>query len=272
MFNPVFSSGKIFKKYLSMHTHPAKIRVQNIAGRHFFSKGILIKNAEGVQFMLDANDWITRIMLLEGDYESSSTELAKKILSNGGLFIDVGANFGLFTCYTAFQNNNIKVIAVEPNYKIIPWLLNNIKMNGLAERVQVIQTAVSNDIQFVTLEQPVSNNMGTTKTHAATNGLLSILSCPLNFICAQQESRIINLVKIDIEGNEFDVLENFSFDKFKIQNIILEFNHLSKVSFEKMQTFFAGKGFKSFTITGEKLENADQGIPENNIWYVNQDN
>lgn len=89
----------------------------------------------------------------------------------------MGANFGLFTCIVANKNEKVKVIATEPNYKLINRLLNNIFINGLEKRVQVINAAVSKNFQLVSLEQPVSNNVGTTVISLGNENILSILSC-----------------------------------------------------------------------------------------------
>ena len=270
MFTPVSISGKFFKKYLSMNSHPAKIRIQNIIGKKFFSAGIILQNENEVSFKLSANDWITRTMILHGDYEPNSTMLAKNILKNGGVLLDIGANFGLFTCIAARHNEKVKVFAVEPNYKIIQRLLDNINRNNLQNRVQVINTALSEKIQSVSLEQPYSDNLGTTVTKPDTSSILCILSCPLEFIFSEYKIDTAVLLKIDIEGNEFEVLKNFPFEKYKINNILIEFNHLSKRSFEEMNSFFISKNFKSYTISGIELRTDNQPIPENNIWFVNQ--
>lgn len=270
MFLPVSFLGKLFKRYLLMGSHPSKIRIQNRIGSIFFSKGITMINEEGVKFSLNANDWITRIFLKEGGYETASTTLAKNLLVDGGWFIDIGANFGLFTCMAAHNNNAIKVIAVEPNYKILSSLINNINLNGLEKKVKIFNAAVSDKVQWVTMDQPAKDNLGTTVTKAGSEGLLSILSCPLEYLLKENNISTAQFIKIDIEGNEFQIIENFPFEQYKIKNIILEFNHLSKLSFEALSDFFKAKNFKAFTITGKELLNAVDIIPENNIWFVNQ--
>ena len=151
MFKPISLPGKLFRKYILLFSHPSKIRVQNFIGKHFFKNGIQLQNEDGVVFNLDANDWITRIMLMEGNYENASTTLAKRLLTDGGVFIDIGANFGLFTCIAAAGNGKVKVISIEPNYKVVARILNNTRLNGLSERVQVFNTAVSQKFQFVTI-------------------------------------------------------------------------------------------------------------------------
>ena len=270
MFKPTSLSGYFFKYYLKSYSHPFKIRIQNIIGKIFFLKGITFKNENGVYFKLDANDWITRIILKEGNYESGSTDLAFRLLQSGGSFLDIGANFGLFTCLAAHKNKKINVLAVEPNYKILKNLIENVQRNYLEDRVHIINSAISKKFQPVTLIQPASDNLGTTVTKPGIMGPLSILSCPLEFIFKKYNLTVVELLKIDIEGNEFEVLESFPFEKYKVKNILMEFNHLSKISFEEIKSFFGNKDFKSYTISGIELLTEHQEIPENNIWFVNQ--
>jgi FkbM family methyltransferase len=270
MFRPNSFLGKLYKKYLLVGPHPSKVRLQNIAGRLFFSNGISLANPDKVKFSLKANDWITRIILKEGGYETGSTALAKRLLADGGLFIDIGANFGLFTCVVAHNNDKVKVLAVEPNYKVLGSLINNIQLNGLEAKARVFNAAISNKLQWVTMDQPAKDNLGTTVTKAGAQGLLSILSCPLEFFFKENNIKVAELIKIDIEGNEFEILEKFPFDIYHVNNIILEFNHLSHINFDTMKDFFTSKNFKSYTIDGLELVNDEQEIPENNIWFVNQ--
>src|SRR6185437_11978078 len=206
MFIPITLKGKLFKLYLRSFHHPAKIRMQNIFGNWFFKNGLGFKN-DDTKFLINANDWITRIFLLEGNYENGSVSLAKKIMQSGGTFVDLGANFGLFTCQVAKANNNTHVIAIEPNYKIVESLLNNIQLNELKAQVKIVNAAVSNKVQFVGMQQGASDNLGTTKTLEGAIGSFSVLSCPLEYILDENKLAGIELLKIDIEGNEFDVVK-----------------------------------------------------------------
>lgn len=253
-----------------MKGHRSKIRIQNLAGKYFFGSGISVLNDDKVHFKLQANDWITRTILKDGNYEPNSTQLAKRLLNNGGIFIDIGANFGLFSCIVAKQNLGIKVLSIEPNYQMIERLIQNIRLNFMENRVQIFNTAISKKLQWVTMEQPASDNLGTTATRAGQQGLLSILSCPLEFLFKENNIKVAELIKIDIEGNEFEILEDFPFNLYFVKNIILEYNHLSQISFGKIRDFFISQNFKCFTIFGEELINEEQSIPENNIWFENQ--
>ena len=269
MFQPNKISGKIYGQYLLGINHPSKIRIQNLIGKNCFKNGIELQDEHGVKLNLNANDWITRIILMEGNYENASTALAKELLLNGGVCIDIGANFGLFTCIAATGNNKVKVIAIEPNYKILTDLIKNLELNNLQDRVQVRNVAAGQKIEWVTMYQPNEDNVGTTQTKAGGDNLLSILSCSLEYICSSSGIEKIKLIKIDIEGNEFAVFENFSFEKFFVENILIEYNHLSPISFEDLKAFFKEKGFDGYSVSGKLLADDATEIEENNIWFKN---
>ncbi len=263
---PTTIAGKLFKWYLKGIRHPSKIRIQNVLGRRVLDKGIPVTGEDGTRFLLEPNDWITRVILIEGNYEPGSTRLAVSLLKPGGIFMDIGANFGLFTCMVARTNPKARVISVEPNYRVMSSLLHNISLNGLEDRVKILHVAVSDTTEFVSLQQHSAGNMGTISARRGGDGDHSILGCTLQQLC-EQAGEIIELIKIDIEGNEFEIFQSFNFESCVIKNIILEFNHLSKVPLPEVLAFFKSKGFDALTIHGNILQ---EDIPENNIWFVNR--
>lgn len=269
MFKPISTAGKLFGSYLRMKNHPAKIRIQNWLGNTCFKDGIIFTGEDKTIFKLNANDWITRTILIEGSYEKASVALAVQIMREGKTMVDIGANFGLFSSQVCVNNRKAKVLAVEPNYQIIPLLINNLRLNKIESQVQVIQAAVSGSANLVALEQPSENNMGSTTVVNNNQALLSVPCITLENICTQFNVEKVDLVKIDIEGNEFDVFKDFDFQKIELRNIILEFNHLSKISLNDLLEFFRTKGFEPFTVYNAQLFADIAEIPENNIWFKN---
>lgn len=271
MFKPVNFIAKLFKAYLKMIDHPGKIRIQNWIGRNIFKKGILFKDDEATYFKLNANDWITRIILLEGNYENKSVSLAKRIMQNGSVFIDIGANFGLYSCQIARIDAGLKIFAIEPNYKIIGSLLTNIQLNKLNNQVNVVNAAVTDSATLVQMEQGAADNMGNTKTTKLEVGNFSVVGIPLKNILEEKDIKEVDLLKIDIEGNEFEVFKNFSFNQFKIRNIILEFNRNAQLRFTDLNYFFSNNNYECLNILGEKITEESLAIPEDNIWLTLKD-
>ncbi len=267
MFYPVSYTAKLFRKYLLSRSHPSKIRIQNFIGKYLFYNGIVVKDEYNCIFKLSPNDWISRMILIDNGYEHSSLKLVKDILKNGGAFIDIGANFGLYTCAVS-ENKTVKVYAVEPNYMVVPQLMNNVQLNK-RNNITILNTALSDRFQFASFNLPHPQNLGSASFNTGNKSPFSVLSCSLNFIFQSQGIQQAELIKIDIEGNEFEVLKDFSFDIYPVKNILLEFNDLSGQSFEKLNNFFTEKGFLVKDINGQQLNSRITHVPENNLWLVN---
>ena len=47
--------------------------------------------------MLNTTDYIDQLIVRNGDYEPESLNLCYEILRKGGVFVDIGANFGLYS-------------------------------------------------------------------------------------------------------------------------------------------------------------------------------
>lgn len=252
-----------------MKNHPAKIRIQNQIGRICFKQGISFSDEAGVRFQMQANDWITRIFFLSGNYEAKSVELAKHIMADGGMMLDVGANFGLFSCQVAGNIPGAFVYAIEPNIKILPALLNNLSINNLQKKVKVVQAAASAGFNLVGLIQPASNNVGTTAVAEGNEGDLLVPGIPLSFLLEQEKVKAVKLIKIDVEGYEFEVIKKFPFSEFLVEHIILEFNSLGQLTLAEWMNFMGERGFEAFDVFGNPLDITIQEVPEHNIWFKN---
>jgi FkbM family methyltransferase len=267
---PAYLSGKLFKHYLLLPDHPSKVRVENWVGKTFFPKGILL-SGHGTSLRLDANDWITRIMMEEGNFEGRSLALAKNLLKEGGNFLDIGANFGLYTCVLG-NLPGVTCISVDASAEMMNKLEQNLSLNRRVIAVKA-QTALASDFGFVKFFCPDQGNKGTSKTvkkGEEVAGKFDILGCvPLNELLAHIGINPIRLLKIDIEGFEMEVFKTFDFDgPYRPANIIMEFIpklHAHGFTFQACTEFFKAKGYELLNVEGEPLVSETQ-IPEDNLW------
>jgi FkbM family methyltransferase len=267
---PAHPTGKLFKWYLLLPNHPSKIRVENWLGSLFFKKGILLEGY-GAKLQLDANDWITRNLIEEGHFENLSLQRARHILQNGGNFLDIGANFGL---YTNVLGNlpGVKCLCVDASPAMINMLKINLSLNP-AVKASIVGTALGPTYGKVKFFCPNKGNAGTSKTvHPGeeVEGEYEVIDCmPLNDLLAQQDFRPIQLLKIDIEGFEMEVLRSFDFNgKYRPANIIMEYIptlHSDGFRFGEIKHFFESRGYELLNVSGEKLKSEAQ-IEEDNIW------
>jgi len=139
---------------------------------------------------------------LQREYEVG---LVTDLLAHGENFIDIGANKGTYI-YAALRAN-ATVQAIEP----IPELANHMRNLFKDEEVEVLEYAVANSTGEMELHIPLEKSR-----RVSTRASLS----PVANIGFQLEKIIVkvaplehlvnaaDLIKIDVEGNEFEVLKS----------------------------------------------------------------
>ena len=150
-------------------------------------------------------------------------ELAKQ----GGLMIDVGANFGYFSCLWAGENPNNKVIAFEAAPANVFSITNNINKNELGERVTIIPIAVGKSkgtLQFTSGDQSDQTGWGGLTVSDDDKNITVNVDTLDNYMDGNNET--ISVLKIDTEGADTWVLygaEKLLKEK-RIQHIFFECN------------------------------------------------
>jgi len=120
-------------------------------------------------------------------------------------FIDVGANFGLYTCIIGRQRlARIRLIAFEPHREAFGRLQEHIELNGLTG-VEIHQTAAGAARGTATLVSgPPGYSLLSTVVAAHHEGY-EIEVVPLDEVILFVGKPLI--IKIDVEGYELQVLE-----------------------------------------------------------------
>lgn len=131
--------------------------------------------------------------------------------SDARILIDVGANVGLYSLYAAKLSFGLKVIAIEPaeyNYK---ELERNIELNALQNQITAVRCALSyeNGESFlITLDQRVGSSGAQLDSSLVLGDTIEVRTID-DLITELYDSKSVAksvAVKIDTDGNEFDVL------------------------------------------------------------------
>jgi FkbM family methyltransferase len=115
------------------------------------------------------------------------------------LFIDVGANAGLYSCIVAKCGLAENVIALEPDAQNFAALQENISLNGVS--VTTLQTAASDQVGASYLKLAPFANRGLSRL--SSSGQPITLST-IDSIAHVSNKRIA--IKIDVEDHELEVL------------------------------------------------------------------
>jgi FkbM family methyltransferase len=148
-------------------------------------------------------------------YEPETTRILRFLFERCHTFVDVGANFGLYSLMGALTNPRLQVISFEPVPTIFAGLRKNVKLNRLEDRVQCENAALSSRSGRARFFMPQSESSEPESTGTLAHdswqerkGAPSLEVETVRFDDYQERRSIHpDLVKIDVEDFEADVLE-----------------------------------------------------------------
>ncbi len=265
----------ILTAYGRAFEHPGKIRFVRWLVRALAGGRIKMRYVGGAVIAVDPEDYIGWAIFRTGSYEPASLALALKIMSaEPGLFVDVGANFGWYTCAVA-SIAGTNVIGIEPDPQNCAALRANVDRNGL-RTVVVFHGAVGAQPALLAMSRRSPGNSGTVAVTAGHpspgSGGYWVGSTTLqNLLNAlvQPPTRPV-LIKIDVEGFEPEVLGGLDFaGPFRPKNILIECDRALGAaawgSYEKFAAFFTQRGYEVLDVTGRPFT-GDGPFLEENAW------
>ena len=100
----------------------------------------------GLKFRLQPrrNTIESKIMFSSRQREKAELNMISRYLTDGGTFVDIGANIGYYALNAARLGAQ-KVIAIEPNPTILKRLNDNITLNNLSSKITVLDVAVGEE-------------------------------------------------------------------------------------------------------------------------------
>ncbi len=198
------------------------------------SKKIIYRN--GIVLDLDINDWIQQNLYFLDQYEEKEIRFLESLLKPGDLFIDVGANIGLFSLVaSAIAGESGKVYAFEPYSKNFDKLLHHVHLNRLGN-VVAERLAVSDKSGWIDIRaNDDDNNDGMISAYVDRyTSFETVPTIDLDQYIKDKIKQPIRFVKIDIEGGEYLAVKGMSTTLAKDHPVVMvEINPdiLSKTSF-----------------------------------------
>ncbi|HLG33692.1 MAG TPA: FkbM family methyltransferase [Bacteroidia bacterium] len=164
----------------------------------------------GIKFEVDLHDYYGHLMYFGFNDPSQSALLA--LCKPGDVIIDIGTNIGFSLLSMAKISGTVGfVLGFEPDPVNFRQLEKNIALNNFTN-IKVTQTGLGDEPGKFKLENIVEFNSGGKRIVAAGNAALSdYAEVEINTLDNFLESNVplskIDLIKIDVEGFEFNVLK-----------------------------------------------------------------
>ena len=124
---------------------------------------------------------------------------------DGDVVLDIGAQVGIVSCYLGKKYPNIKIYAFEPVRENFDRLQRNLDTNGV-KNVTPLNMAVTSNGRYVDMTGDLSHNSGSMTIYG--KGKNEIRSLTLQNILDAYKIDKVKLLKIDVEGSEYEILES----------------------------------------------------------------
>jgi len=129
-------------------------------------------------------------------------------ISPADVVLDVGANVGLYSIFTALKASDGMVIAVEPEPHSLKRLQENVELNDLGN-VRTLEVALGVDGVVLHLTAAASPELGShTVLSYSGVGTVEVTSRSGDGLLKETQMPAPNLIKIDVEGMELEVLQS----------------------------------------------------------------
>lgn len=196
--------------------------------------------------------------MARGDFERSETAFLEARFPHADVFVDVGANVGLYSCLAAQRGK--RVVAIEPLRENQDYLYRNVVENHFTE-VEVFTMGVSSTHGVLTLHgggtgaSLVSGWASAPATRRTTIALTTLDT----LLGSRFEGQRL-LIKIDVEGAELDVLQGAQATLSRnpppvwLAEVCLTEHHPEGMNPHFAQVFevFERAGYQAFTIGADR--------------------
>ena len=182
----------------------------------------------GLKIFLELSNPLTWDLVLGKDVEKDVKQEFLQNINTGDTIIDVGAHIGEYTLLGAkLVGDKGLVISVEPDHDSVKSLKENIILNNF-KNCLILEKAVGEKVETKFLykvnEEDVYGYLDPYVENKKLKKYSEIEVTTIDDIVLSNNLNIINLLKIDVEGFEYEVLLgcNDTLKKNKIKKIIIE--------------------------------------------------
>lgn len=170
----------------------------------------VVRMRAGFRLYLRPVELLQAHLYLFGTYELPTTNFVRRFLKVGDVVLDVGANIGYMSLFFGqCVGTNGKIYAFEPEHQNHQALLANIALNN-AHNI-IAQRQAATDVEKALKLYLAQDNFGAHSTvfndETLTEAYEEIQGIPLDTFIQKNQLDKIALVKIDVEGAEYEVLQ-----------------------------------------------------------------
>lgn len=203
----------------------------------------------GLNYIVPTGSLIGRLLRQNGMYEEHIVNWVTANIQPRGLFVDVGANFGWYSCLFAKMADQVVLFEPEPSNASL--LERNLRLNG-ATNYKLYQAAAGSAESTATLHKAHKGNPG---AHSLVGGGYSAgnMMVPVVRLDDTVPPGPISLLKMDIEGFELEALRGGRDTLSRTQALVIEFtpDFLKRGGYNPSELWAMFDGFEIYRFENE---------------------
>jgi FkbM family methyltransferase len=175
-------------------------------------KGYVVKEILGSKMNLDlADPGISQQLMIDGIREAMSVGVVKRLLKEGDVIVEAGANIGYYALLESrLIGNKGKIYAIEPVPANMELLRKNIALNGYTN-IETYQLAVGDVPGVASMYLTSQRNLptlrdikGTNKEEFFTEEIKVQLATLDDFL---RDKKYPSFIRMDVEGYEYQIIK-----------------------------------------------------------------
>jgi FkbM family methyltransferase len=272
--NNIFSTLRtgLLRAYMRTSEHPTKYRMVRWLGRHVFpEQGILCRVYPDTALLLHPRDWIEYLLLRGERYEPETLDFLASNLRIGDVAVLAGVNFGLHVAVAARSvGNQGLVIGVEPQPAALLRAEQNLRLNGVHQRVKLVCAALGSSDGLVHMAWADPQNTGAASLTDEGLGL-TVPLLRLSYILETLSPRKPRLLLLDVQGFESQVLAGLGGHcrpEILIVELDPEFLKRVNVTASQLLHSITDLGYALHTLDGVEATAGSKAFTERNVICV----
>ena len=259
----------LLRGYFRTREHPAKYRISRWLGKHIISQeGLIATVPPGIRLQLHPRDWIEYLLLRGDSYEPQTLKFMTLNLRPGDVAVLAGVNFGLHVAVAASSvGESGVVIGFEPQPAALLRAYANLVLNGLSDRVRLVEVALGSKEQIVPMPWSQPSNTGAASLLDKGPGL-NVFVAPLSRLLPELCPAQPRLLLLDVQGYELSALAGMSRES-AAELVIVEsdpdFLDRAGITVTKLVNGIRELGYQTFKLNGDPLLEGESEFVERNI-------
>lgn len=189
------------------------LTIERVNGFDSASEPFVIDWLLGLKLIMYPRDETCRVVYTTGLFEPNEFFYLDEILAEGMVFVDVGANLGLYSLFASRKvGTKGRVLAIEPSSREYDRLVTNCRLNAVSNltplKLALSDFSGSSDLLVASSDHAGHNTLG----KFGYEGIVldrkeTVRVETLDNIISQRTIQRVDVIKMDVEGSELLALK-----------------------------------------------------------------